>query len=260
MVETALHLRESLVTASRDAWKTRLIDLSRRNNLLFYRPLVTGTLELPVSPELTDFLAAGRAIPLLDLFLGDELPVSTLRTITRKGLENLEEKGLSTLFLALGCCSWTAEDGGRDPFAPILLFPVALKFKGHDLQSTEIEITGDLEVDPVLIHVLNEELNVRVSVEDVLTLCRPDSANPPDDQPDTVNGSEEPAIDFEAVLDLLVARAKRIAGFSATPFAVVGNFSFQKLAMVKDLENLTGELIANDVVAAIAGMQRPAPN
>jgi hypothetical protein len=253
MAQTAIHLRESLVTASRDAWKARLIDLSRRNNLLFYRPLVTGTLALPVSPELTDFLAADRAMPLLDLFSGDELPVSTIRAITRKGLENLEEKGLSTLFLALGCCSWTAEDGGRDPFAPILLFPVALKFKGHDFQSTEIEITGDLEVNPVLIHVLNEELNVRVSVEDVLSVLRPDSANPVDDQPDTDDGLEEPAIDFEAVLDLLVARAKKVAGFSATPFAVIGNFSFQKLAMVKDLENLTGELVANDVVAAIAG-------
>ncbi len=111
MAQTAIHLRESLVTASRDAWKARLIDLSRRNNLLFYRPLVTGTLALPVSPELTDFLAADRAMPLLDLFSGDELPVSTIRAITRKGLENLEEKGLSTLFLALGCCSWTAKDG-----------------------------------------------------------------------------------------------------------------------------------------------------
>ena len=129
-----LHLRDSLVTASRDAWKTRLIDLSRRNNLLFYRPLVNGTLELPISSELTDFLSAGRAIPLSDLLAGEELSTANIRTITRKGLENLEEKGLSTLFLALGRCSWTAEDGGRDPFAPILLFPVTLKFKGHDIQ------------------------------------------------------------------------------------------------------------------------------
>jgi hypothetical protein len=32
-------LRQSLVEASRDAWKNRLIDLSRRNDLLYYRPL-----------------------------------------------------------------------------------------------------------------------------------------------------------------------------------------------------------------------------
>ena len=34
---------------------------------------------------------------------------------------------------------------------------------------------------------------------------------------------------------------------------MVPNFSFQKLAMVKDLENHRAELLANDVVAAIAG-------
>ena len=34
---------------------------------------------------------------------------------------------------------------------------------------------------------------------------------------------------------------------------MLGNFSFQKLAMVRDLENRRAELLANDVVAAIAG-------
>jgi very-short-patch-repair endonuclease len=34
---------------------------------------------------------------------------------------------------------------------------------------------------------------------------------------------------------------------------VIGNFSFQKLAMVKDLENRGAELMTNDIVAAIAG-------
>ena len=253
MAETDPHLRESLVTASRDAWKNRLIDLSRRNNLLFYKPLVNGTLELPFTSELTEFLASGESVALTDLVGDRELAAPNIRTITRKGLENLEEKGLSTLFLALGQCSWTADDGGRDPFAPIFLFPVTLKFKGHDIQSTEIEIAGDLEVNPVLIHVLNEELNVRFSVEDALNVFRPDIEDRPDELHDAEDGSEDPVIDFDAVLDLLTARARKVPGFTAKPFAVIGNFSFQKLAMVKDLENRTAELIGSDLVAAIAG-------
>ncbi len=47
--------------------------------------------------------------------------------------------------------------------------------------------------------------------------------------------------------------ASKLPGFKAEPFAVLGNFSFQKLAMVRDLENHRAELVANDVVAAIAG-------
>jgi very-short-patch-repair endonuclease len=246
--------REALVTASRDAWKNRLIDLSRRNNLLFYKPLVNGTLELPLTAELMEFLSGGGSVALSDLVDDRELAAPTIRTITRKGLENLEEKGLSTLFLALGQCSWTAEDGGRDPFAPIFLFPVTLKFKGHDIQSTEIEIAGDLEVNPVLIHVLNEELNVRFSAEDALTVLRPDIEDPPDEIYDAEDEPEEErVIDFDAVLELLTTRARKVPGFSAKPFAVIGNFSFQKLAMVKDLENRTADLISSELVAAIAG-------
>ena len=37
--------------------------------------------------------------------------------------------------------------GGRDPFAPVLLIPVNIKYKGHDLASAELEIAGDPEID-----------------------------------------------------------------------------------------------------------------
>jgi hypothetical protein len=45
--------REKLVDAAREGWINRLIDLSRRNNLLFYKPILSGTLELPVGDQLT---------------------------------------------------------------------------------------------------------------------------------------------------------------------------------------------------------------
>jgi len=240
-------LRETLVTTSRDAWKNRLIDLSRRNNLLFYRPVVNGALELSIGQELIQFFSAGGSIAVAELLMpGQQFAASNIRTIARKGLENLEEKGLSTLYLALGRCSWTAEDGGRDSYAPVLLFPVNLKFRGHDIQSAEIEITGKPEINPVLIHVLNEELNVTITSEELLHKFCSD----PDENEDD---SGQPELDVQGVLDLLVSRAKKVPGFTAQPFAVIGNFSFQKLAMVKDLELRGAELISNDIVAAIAG-------
>lgn len=245
-------VRDALVAASRDAWRDRLIDLSRRNNLLYYRPLVTGILKLPVSPELTRFLSRGGSVPLGDLLPETEFPVSSVRAIARKGLENLEEKGLSTLFLALGRCSWTAEDGGRDPFAPLLMLPIQLKFKGHDLVSAQIEAAGDPEINPVLMHVLHEELNVSVTAEELLAQFRPETGDhsaetAPDDDGCT------PEVDLQAVLDLMAARARKVAGFTVETFAALGNFAFQKLAMVKDLEARGAELVDNDIVAAIAG-------
>ena len=47
-------MRERLIDTARDGWMNRLIDLSRRNNLLFYKPVASGTLELPISNSIPD--------------------------------------------------------------------------------------------------------------------------------------------------------------------------------------------------------------
>ena len=70
--------------------------------------------------------------------------------ISRKCLENFEEKGLLTLYLALGRCTWTADDGGRDPIAPVLLVPVGLKFKGQDIQTTDAAHEPDSAITSAL--------------------------------------------------------------------------------------------------------------
>ncbi|MGH7194498.1 MAG: AAA domain-containing protein, partial [Candidatus Saccharimonadales bacterium] len=127
-----------------------------------------------------------------------------------------------------------------------------MKLKGHGIESTEIEIAGDPEINPVLVHILNEELNVKISAEEIQSAFRHESSD--DHTDDAIDeGGEEAVACLDLVLDLLAARAKKVPGFCAKPFAVVGNFSFQKLAMVKDLERRFDDLITNDVVAAIAG-------
>lgn len=236
-------VREKLVDTARDGWMNRLIDLSRRNNLLFYKPVASGTLELPFSQRMRDFLSGGQTVTICDLVANDQDKISAIRAISRKGLENLEEKGLLTLYLALGRCTWTADDGGRDPVSPVLLVPIGLKFKGQDLQATELDLAGEVEVNPVLLHIFNRELNLPLSAETLLSLYSADG------------DGETTQANLQAVLDYLKTLARKLPGFKAELFAVLGNFSFQKLAMVRDLENRRAELLANDVVAAIAGDQ-----
>ncbi len=246
-------VRERLIDTARDGWTNRLIDLSRRNNLLFYKPLASATLELPFSQRLQDFLSDGQTATISDLVASDKDKISAVRAISRKGLENLEEKGLSTLYLALGRCTWTADDGGRDPIAPVLLVPIGLKLKGQDLQATEVELAGEIEVNPVLLHIFNRELNLPLTAETLLSLYSRDDDTETTAADSSVTDGPQAAVNLQAVLDCLNTLARKLAGFKAEPFAVLGNFSFQKLAMVRDLENRRDELLANDVVAAIAG-------
>ena len=261
-------LRENLIDTARDGWINRLIDLSRRNNLLFYKPILSGTLELPVGDEMMALLVDGDPIPISDLLPNDPERISHVRSIARKGLENLEEKGLSTLYLALGKASWTADDGGRDPVAPILLVPITLRLQGQDVLATKVQLAGEIQINPVLLHVLNRELNVSVDAEtllhtftsqiDSVTDCADDD---PAASAMSANGregirkSEKPkmTVGLQALLSHLNLVATKVPGFGTELFAVIGNFSFQKLAMVKDLESRRNELLGNDVVAAIAG-------
>lgn len=249
-------LRESLIETARGAWRRRLIDPSRRNNLLYYRPIASSALELPLGPGLMQFIADGSAVTIDELLPADQLNIASIRTISRKGLENFEEKGLSTLYLALGRCSWTDDDGGRDPFAPVILFPVSMKLEGLDVRSTEIEILGDPEINPVLLHILNENLNVKVTSEELLQAFHPELTDGlPEAELAGDDSEASGAVDLQAMLDHLAECGKRIPGFETAAFAVIGNFSFQKLAMVKDLENRGAELLNSDIVAAIAGDQ-----
>jgi hypothetical protein len=59
----ASETRRTLVAAARKVWGERLVDLTRRNNLLYYRPLKLGSYDLDKSdPDaLLDVLAQYRS-------------------------------------------------------------------------------------------------------------------------------------------------------------------------------------------------------
>jgi len=126
LVSQISEARRQIVEKARQSWIRKLIDLSRRNNLLYFRPLKTGTLELTSAPNerLRDLLM-GQSVAVAKLApdLENEALTKILRDISRRALENSEEKGLSTLFVTFGMATWPALDGGRPAESPVLLLP-----------------------------------------------------------------------------------------------------------------------------------------
>ena len=234
--------RREAVEKARQGWIRKLIDLSRRNNLLYYRPLKTGTLDLSsADPELMGtLLSGGEAVSIAKLVGNgkDESVTSLVREIARRAQANAEEKGLQTLFVSLGMATWNAVDGGRPPDSPVLLFPVALETRGS--QSFAIRRAGDVQLNLVLLHVLETQFGISLSPENVLT---------------KLLGEEGEGFDPEPLYRELRKRAKDVAGFDVRATAILGNFAFQKMAMVKDLQERVNELACHEIVAAIAGDQ-----
>ncbi len=242
MPPTDVQQRRVVVEKAREVWIRRLIDLSRRNNLLYYRPLKTGTLDLSLADgDRMAALLSGKTVAISKLVEdpSDEKLPGKLREIWRRAQTNAEEKGLATLFATLGMATWTAADGGRDPDAPILLLPVTLELKGRPGHEFFIRRTGTVQVNPVLLHVLESEFGVKLTPDDLIPLLQGDD--------------EGEVFDPSPVYARLSERCAQIRGFQVRNVAVLGNFAFQKMAMVNDLRERGEDLVANDMIAALAG-------
>jgi hypothetical protein len=235
-------VRRHTVEAARQGWIRRLIDLSRRNNLLYYRPLKTGTLNLSSAPAegLRELLIGGNvsASKLLP-DLQDDALARAFRDISRRALENLEEKGLDTLFLTFGMATWPSEDGGRPAEAPVLLLPVGLT-KREGSNSYHLSSAGGFQLNLVLLHVLQDEFKLTLQPEELLSAFAGDA-------------DEGTVFDVKGLCVEIQRRMAETKGFEIGPEVILGNFAFQKMAMVKDLRERANELPAHDVSAAIAG-------
>lgn len=217
--------RRAKVDAAREAWIRRLVDTSRRNNLLYFRDLRVGTLDLGGAREgAVDELLLGAKVGIGHLAPDDPKAGGRLKEIARKALSNLEERGLDTLYLAYGMATWPVDDGGRPPEAAVVLVPVAVE--GRRPEALTLVRTGPPRPNLALLHALAEQgfdIEIDEDEEDALTILGRLQASVP------------------------------LTGFEVRLRAVVGNFSFQKLAMVQDLRERGEAMAASDLVAALAG-------
>lgn len=253
-----------------DLWKSRLLDLSLRNRLLNFRP-TKGTVQiLSVAPEhVEDELAAngdlkllprpsvmGREDPrnataytrkqgadALNEHLREELQLGRLHTTFEAGDHQrrltdlyraarlaLEENGTNTLFAAVGVLEWReTEHSDRTLRAPLLLVPVELKRKsvieGFQLR----RLDEDTRLNITLIEMLRQHFKKEIPGLDPL--------------PEDENG-----VDVAAVFRLLRAAVRDLPGWEVKSELWLGQFSFTKFLLWKDLADRLDDLARNRVV------------
>jgi hypothetical protein len=156
-------------------------------------------------------------------------------------LSNREEKGIETLHLAMGMATWPASDGGRPYDAPVLLLPARIEARGRAGDEPRLAVAGELQLNPVLLYILEENYAVRIDASAVLSEC---------------GGEDESGqwrIDPEGVFARIEHATTTVPSFKVTRRVILANFQFAKMAMVEDLKR-NGETIASSViVAAVAG-------
>ncbi len=251
------------------AWQRKLLDLTTRNRLL-HLPDTAKVVRLlcPDPTALEDRLADGkkvRIVPLPDLELGgrdaelyaqqnrEDLRLAYARTalergeavsaqdkdkleaalieLYRKARSDLDEGGANTLFLALGVLKWKkAADDPRTYSAPLILLPVRLERKSALSGLTLSLLEDEPRFNLTLLELLRHDFELSIpGLEGEL--------------PRDGNG-----IDVEGIWNTVRRAVRDAAGFEVVPDVVLGNFSFAKYLMWKDLSDRVGDLMQSPLV------------
>ncbi len=268
-----LHLTQTSAgkTATRiDQWKSRLLDLSLRNRLLNFRETKSTIRILSASSEhVEDELASERELSLqpkprllgeddprseatytkqqradaLTEHLRDELKHGRLHTnldnqeharrlteLFRSARNSLEENGTNTLFAAVGLLEWKeTEHSDRVYRAPLLLIPVELKRKSVLEGFSLKRIDEEPRLNVTLIEMLRQHFHKEIPGLDPL----------PED---------ESGVDVRLVFRIFRDAVRNLVGWEVKTEIWLGQFSFTKFLLWKDLSDRLEDLTRNRIV------------
>ncbi|WP_250004170.1 DUF4011 domain-containing protein [Actinoplanes sp. M2I2] len=222
------------------AWRDGLVNLDAGNRLLNLRP-GAGSLEIagPAAPDILAALRGGRPFGFLPggakpapgcLFRTGLTPVvlgTTLRRLLRRSRQELLDRGVATLHLAIGSLRWRDEEGAAFT-SPVLLVPVELTTRGPGDQPRLLGRDDDPVVNPAL----------------ALRLRRMGITMP------RLDGVAE--LDARGYLEALSAAVSN-RGWPVDEGVLLACFSFHKEAMYRDLLDNESRIVAHPLVRALAG-------
>lgn len=249
---------ESKLPSTIHAWQERLLQLDRRNSLLYFKG---GGTTVPVVPDSADALdnrlqsarsgltfpfaeRVGRArtpnSPGQDSQLTERIqtkpgalsssvdPIELqrrLRAMSKRAREWEDEQGLNVLFLACGFLNWVDQDG-ESARAPLLLLPCQLRQTSPR--------------DPFVLSRESDEVLANVTLQFVLHRM----------------GIDLPDFDQDTMAEYFAAVAKRFRtrNWSVTEEVYLATFSYAKLAMWEDLEQLRSEGTEHEIIRHLAGV------
>jgi transcription elongation GreA/GreB family factor len=244
-------------------WRDELVDLSKRNRLLYFRPTRVSTLAIR-EPGLRDVYARilvpasswGFFLPpdpsqpapdpprrrAWDEVVTDKVDPAALqrglRGLERRSTQTFMDTGLWVLHLGFGMLRWQIPGDPDDAHSPLLLMPITLERESPREPFRMRRTEGDL--------VLNPALAVKLQTEFGVTL-------PHLDDPD------EPSMDL--LFDAVRAACQQWPEWAIEDRVVLATFSFQKEAMYRDLlENVETVLEHGTVQMLGLGADAPVSN
>lgn len=258
-------------TTKQKIWERKLLDLSLRNNLLNLRMTrnMLQMIDIDIS-HLEDTLSEGKSFSIMpdaraevrgkyNLFsqslhqsspifqmANDELKYNRLLThYHQKDLDNIltyvyknakqaiDENGSSTLYLAVGLLKWFDRKTPDQPrFAPILLLPVEINRRSVNSKFILKSRGEETMINITLVEFLRQEYELNLSALEQL---------PHDDK----------GVDVAKIMGIVRRAVMQLKGWDVKEQLVLGNFSFSKLILWKDIVMHQEDLQKNEIVRSL---------
>lgn len=252
-------------------WERKLLDLSLRNNLLNLH-ITRNMLQLVDIDinNLEDTLSDGKSFSIMpnpnaevlrkfNLFsqplhqssplyqlANDELKHNRLLThyhqqdldnilvyIHKNAKQAIDENGSSTLYLAVGLLKWFDRKTPEQPrYSPILLLPIEISRRSVNSKFTLKSREEETMVNITLVEFLRQEYELNLSGLEQLP-------------------TDEKGVDVAKVMGMLRQAIKNLKGWDVMEQVVLGNFSFSKLILWKDIVVHHEELLKSDMVRSL---------
>jgi len=258
-------LREKLAV-----WQKDLLDMSRMNNLLYYRSSGRGAgIQLPVSNISALFAHLVNSPKRSDFSWLDSLPEKNdvekqLLRLRARAREDINDRGIQTLYVAFGFLEWKESEQSDDIVrSPLVLVPVTLVREGvYGRFAVERVTDEDIEINPALREKLLHDFRLQLPTY-------ADIIGETSEVTETVRAAQVASHSDNAKRSKRVVRLEDVFGgieaslqsmnWRIAPEAHLGRFSFQKLVMYHDLREHAEDVLAHDLVRVIGGERRPLP-
>ena len=152
-----------------------------------------------------------------------------IRKIFDSSRLTLNERGVNTLYVALGCLSWSDPLMG-DSESPLIMIPCSLEYKGAGKAMELVMADEDIILNPAIRYYLKERHEIEL----------------PDIQIEEFSFDKIDSF-LESITKLI-----EVQGWKITKRAWFGIFSFESLAIYQDLKLLDAEARENSLIQAIA--------
>lgn len=244
-------------------WKSQLIDLSKRNRLLYFRQAKTSTAQLlsPAIEEIFDwlvlkekpmifkwreqesqtlnFVGSDNADPRLkpgELLtpLNDADLNRVLYNLRQKSQTALQEQGVNVLFVAFGFLEWKESRNSEQRIrSPLILAPVSLS-RDNIIKPYEISLLDEeIVLNPTLVHKMSADFGIILP-----QLLLEDDVN---------------SLSLLGIFEQIKQAVGDQEDWAIVPDVYLGLFSFTKLAMYDELERYSDRIAAHPIIAALAG-------